>query len=106
RGTFDLAGCLAEGWMAGIAAAMVAGFHASATGHAPAAPPEPEPTPIRPVWAIPQPPGGRRKRFVDQQNDVTVEDVTLAAREGYTSVEHLKRYTTLGMGTDQGRTSN
>ncbi len=46
------------------------------------------------------------KRFVDLQDDVTVDDIALAAREGYTSIEHLKRYTTLGMGTDQGKTSN
>ena len=46
------------------------------------------------------------KCFVDLQNDVTVADIALAAREGYQSVEHLKRYTTLGMGTDQGKTSN
>jgi len=44
--------------------------------------------------------------WVDFQNDVKVSDVELAARENYVSVEHLKRYTTLGMGTDQGRTSN
>ena len=48
----------------------------------------------------------RRKAFVDLQNDVTDKDVALAAREGFRSVEHLKRYTTLGMATDQGRTSN
>ena len=48
----------------------------------------------------------RSKSFVDFQNDVTSEDVALAAREGYRSVELLKRYTTLGMATDQGRTSN
>jgi len=46
------------------------------------------------------------KSFVDLQNDVTVDDVALAARENYRSVEHLKRYTTTGMGTDQGKTSN
>ena len=46
------------------------------------------------------------KAFVDLQNDVTAADVELAVRESYASVEHLKRYTTLGMGTDQGRTSN
>ena len=46
------------------------------------------------------------KCFVDLQNDVTVADIALAAREGYRSVEHLKRYTTLGMGTDQGKTGN
>ena len=45
------------------------------------------------------------KRFVDLQEDVTDRDVRLAVREGYRSVEHVKRYTTLGMGTDQGKTS-
>ncbi len=50
-----------------------------------------------------RPPG---KIFVDLQNDVTTQDVALAARENYRSVEHLKRYTTLGMATDQGKTSN
>ena len=58
-----------------------------------------------PTWSVPVRAGGG-KRFVDLQNDVTADDVELAAREGYTSVEHLKRYTTLGMGTDQGKTSN
>ena len=46
------------------------------------------------------------KAFVDFQHDVTAEDVRLAHREGFVSVEHLKRYTTLGMATDQGKTSN
>jgi sarcosine oxidase subunit alpha len=46
------------------------------------------------------------KQFVDLQNDVTTRDIGLAARENYRSVEHLKRYTTTGMGTDQGKTSN
>lgn len=50
--------------------------------------------------------GKSDRMWVDLQNDVTVADVELAKREGYISVEHLKRYTTLGMGTDQGRTSN
>jgi sarcosine oxidase, subunit alpha len=50
--------------------------------------------------------GSASKTWVDFQNDVKVSDVELAARENYVSVEHLKRYTTLGMGTDQGRTSN
>ena len=56
------------------------------------------------VGVLPKPGPGRR--WVDLQNDVTARDVALAARENYTSVEHLKRYTTLGMGTDQGRISN
>ena len=46
------------------------------------------------------------KSFVDFQSDVSVDDIALAHLEGYQSVEHLKRYTTLGMGTDQGKTSN
>ena len=51
-------------------------------------------------------PGVGGKHFVDLQNDVALGDVALAARENYRSVEHLKRYTTTGMGTDQGKTSN
>src|SRR5205814_2297017 len=58
----------------------------------------------RTLWSVPSKRGA--KRFVDLQDDVTADDIALAAREGYTSVEHLKRYTTLGMGPDQGKTSN
>src|SRR4029077_12922166 len=47
-----------------------------------------------------------RHAFVDLHNDVTAADIALAAQEGYREVEHLKRYTTLGMGTDQGKTGN
>ena len=50
--------------------------------------------------------GVKTKAFVDFQNDVTADDINLAIREGYESVEHLKRYTTTGMATDQGKTSN
>jgi methylglutamate dehydrogenase subunit C len=49
---------------------------------------------------------GKGKAFVDLQSDVTTKDIETAHEEGYVSVEHLKRYTTLGMGTDQGKTSN
>ena len=60
-----------------------------------------------PPAAMPAPPAGEpKKSFVDFQNDVTLADVDLAWQEGYRSVEHLKRYTTLGMATDQGKTSN
>ena len=58
--------------------------------------------PAPPLWRVP----GQRKAFVDLQNDVTAADIDLALREGYRSVEHVKRYTTTGMGTDQGKTSN
>ena len=61
-----------------------------------------------PVWVMPQdaPYRLRSKMWLDFQNDVKVSDVELAAREGYASVEHTKRYTTLGMATDQGKVSN
>ncbi|QFT80502.1 Aminomethyltransferase [Roseovarius sp. THAF27] len=63
---------------------------------------------IQPIWMMPQ--GAnvklRMKSWLDYQNDVKVSDVQLAAREGYESVEHAKRYTTLGMATDQGKLSN
>ena len=49
---------------------------------------------------------GRAKAFIDFQNDVTIKDVKIAHQEGYRSVEHLKRYTTLGMATDQGKLGN
>ena len=65
-------------------------------------------SPIAQVWVMPQ--GAsihkRMKSWLDFQNDVKVSDVQLAAREGYASVEHAKRYTTLGMATDQGKLSN
>jgi heterotetrameric sarcosine oxidase alpha subunit len=60
-------------------------------------------TALAPLWRVPRSKG---KAFVDFQHDVTDGDVELAAREGFRSVEHLKRYTTLGMATDQGKTSN
>lgn len=64
--------------------------------------------PMLPVWMMPARAGYglRMKMFLDPQNDVKVSDVQQAAREGYTSVEHAKRYTTLGMATDQGKISN
>ncbi len=68
----------------------------------------PEEAPLEPVWMMPQgaPVALRAKMWLDYQNDVKVSDVQLAAREGYESVEHTKRYTTLGMATDQGKLSN
>ena len=56
-------------------------------------------TPIAAVWEV----RGRGKAFVDLQNDVTAADVRLSFREGYEHVEHMKRFTTHGMATDQGR---
>ena len=55
-----------------------------------------------PIWHVP----GRKRAWVDFQNDVTVKDIALAQKENMVPVEHLKRWTTLGMATDQGKTSN
>ena len=107
NGSMALADCLGEGAAAGIAAARDAGFKATKAPPAPKAA-RPDEAPILPVWTVPapRPPGRGGKCFVDFQNDVTAGDLHLAAREGYRSIEHLKRYTTTGMGTDQGKTSN
>ncbi|WP_101068243.1 sarcosine oxidase subunit alpha family protein [Roseovarius salinarum] len=106
NGALDLAGGLADADAAGKAAAKQAG-HAPGRKAAPKAETE-EAAPIEPVWLMPQGAGPalRMKAWLDYQNDVKVSDVQLAAREGYTSVEHTKRYTTLGMATDQGKLSN
>src|SRR5207253_1255328 len=58
------------------------------------------------VGVLPRPARGRGRAFVDWQNDVTASDLELALREGFRSIEHVKRYTTTGMATDQGKTSN
>ena len=60
---------------------------------------------ITPVWCVDNK-NSRTKQFVDLHNDVTVSDIELAALEGYESIEHFKRYTTSGMGPDQGKTGN
>ena len=90
------------------AARGVFAFEASVADGAAAGADEPQPeAPPRPPaegpapWALPAPVKG--PRFVDLQNDVAEKDIHLAAREGYRSIEHVKRYTTLGMGTDQGK---
>ena len=105
-GALALADALADADAAGRAAA-------AATGHAPAEAPAPQGTapdeaPLQPVWLMPQGANTRlrAKSWLDFQNDVKVTDVQLAAQEGYESVEHAKRYTTLGMATDQGKLSN
>lgn len=100
-GQFTLAACLADGAKAGRAAAEALGFSAAALD-IPATGAE-SGQGIAPFWRVAAKQG---KAFVDPQNDVTDKDITLAAREGYVSVEHLKRYTTLGMATDQGKLSN
>ena len=107
NGDLALADCLGQGTSAGSGAARDAGYKPKTAARVAKAD-KPDAGPIRPVWTVPAPtpPGRGGKYFIDFQNDVTVADIHLAAREGYRSVEHLKRYTTTGMGTDQGKTSN
>ena len=107
NGTGALAFALSEGREAGKAAAAACGFRKRGGTSLPKVDVAEE-MPIRLLWTVPSRQPNRRldKHFVDFQNDVTAADIALAAREGYRSVEHLKRYTTTGMGTDQGKTSN
>lgn len=97
---------LTDGFTAGAGAAAQAGAKGKA-GDAPEGFDEAQ-EPIQPVWMMPY--GAkhklRAKAWLDYQNDVKVSDVQLAAQEGFESVEHAKRYTTLGMATDQGKLSN
>ncbi|MDR3514952.1 MAG: sarcosine oxidase subunit alpha family protein [Azospirillaceae bacterium] len=99
-GHFILADDLAQGAQAGAAAAQALGVTAAPV---PGFSADPETAAILPLWRVP---GARGKSFIDFQNDVAVSDVALAEREGFRAVEHLKRYTTLGMATDQGKTAN
>ncbi len=108
RASYQLGDCLSEGFDAGCAAAKAVGFD---TDHLTldTVPAPVQTAPIRPLWILPcdHPIGqGKKKHFHELHNDSTVADIELAAREGFESVEHLKRYTTTGMGTDQGKTSN
>ena len=107
NGTQELAFALSEGREAGKSAAAACGFRKRGGTALPRVDVAEE-APIRLMWTVPprHPDQRLTKHFVDFQNDVTAADVQLAAREGYRSVEHLKRYTTTGMGTDQGKTSN
>ncbi|MCG7492549.1 sarcosine oxidase subunit alpha family protein [Thalassobius sp. Cn5-15] len=107
NGEFGLNAIMADATAVGIAAAEAAGITAATKVAAPAAESEAEANPAA-VWLMPQGAGPalRMKAFLDYQNDVKVSDVMLAAQEGYESVEHTKRYTTLGMATDQGKLSN
>ena len=99
-GRADTAAALDSGFQAGAQAAAAAGL-AGAVGEAPRAAGVPFARPVA-LWHVP----GPGKAWVDLQNDVTTADIRLAAAENYRSVEHLKRYTTLGMAVDQGKTSN
>ena len=99
NGAFSTAACLREGLDAAGAALEALGKAAPEIAP-PAA--EDDPYAIAPLWAVP----GRGRAWLDFQNDVCVKDVRQAATEAYRSVEHMKRYTTQGMATDQGKNSN
>ncbi len=111
NGSFDLAQCLAQGWQAGQDAAARTGHAASLGSASPLASGQPaRAEPLQPVWSVPAAGGEGADRgikaFVDFQNDVTAADIALAAREGYRSIELVKRYTAVGFGTDQGKLGN
>ncbi len=96
-GRASLAACMADGAKAGADAARDLGFAATA----PEVRADETPAAASPAWYVKDAPG---KAFVDFQNDVTTSDIKLAALEGFRAAEHAKRYTTLGMATDQGKT--
>ncbi|MGE0768406.1 MAG: sarcosine oxidase subunit alpha family protein [Hyphomicrobiaceae bacterium] len=102
NGDLGLAEAVQAGSHGGADAARKCGFEAR-IGEFPTVPTES--SGVSPTISL----AGRRlrgKAFVDYQNDVTVDDIALANREGFGVTEHMKRYTTLGMATDQGKTSN
>jgi methylglutamate dehydrogenase subunit C len=99
NGAFSTAACLREGAEAAELALADLGLKAKKTDL-----PEAEDTPysLQPLWTVP----GKGRAWLDFQNDVTVKDVKQAVTENFRSVEHMKRYTTQGMATDQGKNSN
>ena len=100
NGQFSAHAALTTGANAAIEAITALGFAATAIDLPKA---EDAPTAVTPLWYVQS---GKGRAWIDQQNDVTVKDIKLSHQEGFRSVEHLKRYTTLGMATDQGKTSN
>ena len=130
NGTFDLGACLEEGRDAGLTAARRCGFapvevaaprlepatlgrssfldygHQADPDNTSAEPAMPRQPPR--LWRTPSSRSPERlpKQFLDYQNDTTLADIHLAVREGFNSVEHVKRYTALGFGTDQGKLGN
>lgn len=105
-GKMDTPDVLNDATKAGKAAAKAAGYTLKRAG-TPKARPTDEAL-MAPIWIMPAKatPDLKAKMWLDFQNDVKVSDIQLAAQEGYESVEHTKRYTTLGMATDQGKMSN
>lgn len=101
NGSFSLAACLNEGVEAGIHALSECGYSASVPETTEVESVEEQP--ILPFWRLAESGG---EQFIDLQNDTKVADIELAVAEGYRSIEHIKRYTLLGFGTDQGKMGN
>lgn len=104
-GQLTLKACADGGVAAGVQALKALGLSAKKAAPAVAAQ---EAGSIRALWLVPhaQPVSRAPKQFVDLQNDVAASDIHLAVREGFESIEHVKRYTAMGFGTDQGKTGN
>ncbi len=111
NGQLELEEVIADGHQAGIAAATRAGVEADdrlppvshslpfeITGG------DPQPG-VEPFWRSPTNRKGEKRQFVDLQNDVTVADLRESLEQGFCDIEHVKRFTALGFGTEQGRTS-
>ena len=100
KGTMVLSDAIIEGHNEGSSVASNLGYKVKES--------DPAETPkvlysVTANWGVPS---GKNRAWVDLQNDVTAKDIKLANQEGFKSVEHVKRYTTLGMATDQGKTAN
>ena len=106
NGVFRLADALADGYKAGTQAAIDGGFKA-VEGELPVVAERAEDATLA-LFQVPHEKSTARapKQFVDTQNDVTAAAIELACREGFESIEHVKRYTALGFGTDQGKLGN
>ncbi len=106
NGSRSLEECLADGLSAGKEAVSRLGLKGT-TVVMPTVSASAE-NPTEALWRVPaaKDPDRCAKQFIDFQNDTTVADIRLAAREGYRNVEHVKRYTALGFGTDQGKLGN
>ncbi|MFK7854672.1 MAG: sarcosine oxidase subunit alpha family protein [Granulosicoccus sp.] len=111
QGSRTVADCLTSGMTAGLDAASAAGYQQASDDID-----EPPATTLgnevyceaMPLFSVPhlKPPSRAPKQFVDLQNDVTAAGIEMTTREGFESIEHVKRYTALGFGTDQGKTGN
>ena len=105
RGAFDLADGLQQGYTSGHEAALSLGYAGSREVPQHEVHTHTTDQPLAPLWWIPSLKSAT-KQFVDLQNDTSVADIQLALREGYDSIEQVKRYTALGLGTDQGKLGN